>query len=651
MKNIKKLLLCALMTAGMASCDYLDIAPDNMATIEYAFTDRENALRYLYTCYDYRPKIGNLDADPAMSGEETWQYISMMKADVFREFYPFQIARGDQSVVNPLLNYWDGLNSRNNVVMGLWKGIRDINVFLENIPNVRVDMIETERKRWIAEAKFLKAYYHFYLMQMYGPVPIVDKNMPISASVLDVKVYREPIDEVVDYIVGLLEEAYSDLPEPKNLLEGTEAGRADKLIALSLIVQTRIWAASPLVNGNNIYVGMVDKRKKALFPQEKKVEKWALAVEACERAITLAQTQGKELHKVVESHVTTSDEVFQLQSVLRTAVLDRWNNELIWGGNNYEAWTLFNYATPRFLRRDFTVLNDINSMWCPTLKSVEKFYSSNGVPIEEDLDWLNNGWYSDRYKIRPEPATSDEKFYVREGQQTAYLHYNREPRFYADIAFDKGIYYGNGWYDQNNLQYTDFFNLGHSGFQGGSSYSISGYAAKKMSGFTNEVQNKAQSYTFYPFPIFRLADLYLLYAEALNEANDNQQVRDKAITYLDLIRERANLKGVKESWAAHSRTPDKPNSQAGLRDIIHRERTIELMFEGKHHWDIRRWNKITELNDQPQGWTCRGETADDFYKITNIYDKTVTFTQKDYFAPIRESNLYVNDNLIQNYGW
>ncbi len=95
-----------------------------------------------------------------------------------------------------------------------------------------------ERARWIAEVKFLKAYYHFFLMQLYGPIVIADKELPLSTAPADLMAYREPVDECVDYIVGLLDEAIPDLPlvlpDP-----ATEQGRISQTIALS--VKRKCW--------------------------------------------------------------------------------------------------------------------------------------------------------------------------------------------------------------------------------------------------------------------------------------------------------------------------------------------------------------------------------------------------------------------------
>jgi hypothetical protein len=313
---------------------------------------------------------------------------------------------------------------------------------------------------------------------------------------------------------------------------------------------------------------------------------------------------------------------------------------------------LAQFVTPRVVQNNLP--NVAIGEWGPTLKIVERYYSSNGVPIDEDKDWINNSWYADRFKVRPtasNAANGNEILFVKEGERTAYLHYNREPRFYASVGFDRGIYFGFG-YIQADVKYCQCFNGEVSGPLPGSGSSITGYFAKKMHHFKNIQTATTYSREYYPFPVYRLADLYLMYAEAVNEVEGpNGPNSGKMFEYLDAVRERAGLAGVKESWANFSINPDKPNSQDGLREIIQRERTIELAFEGKRFWDIRRWNKIRELNEQPRGWNIMGENEKDFYQVVNVDSRMINFTTKDNFFPIRESNLYVNNHLIQNYGW
>src|SRR5690606_3451848 len=167
-------------------------------------------------------------------------------------------------------------------------------------------------------------------------------------------------------------------------------------------------------------------------------------------------------------------------------------------------------------------------------------------------------------------------------------NFDREPRFYANLGFDGGIWYGQG-------RFTDDANGGYlfvSSKKGdpasnvtNNTYNITGYWAKKLVNYTNVINESTYTRTQYPWPVIRLANVYLLYAEALNEVDGPSS---EVYRWIDMIRERAGLDGVVESWADHSNNPSKPASQEGLREIIHQERLIELAFEGQRFWDLRR---------------------------------------------------------------
>lgn len=643
MKAIYKIITIslAIFSLGFSSCNYLDLVPDNVATVESAFSNRASAERYLFTCYSYRPQVGDLWNDPAISGgDETWQYYALNLGT----FTSSLLQRGEQKVTDPILNFWNGTQGAKN----LFVGIRDCNIFLESI-HMAVDLDQYERARWIAEVKFLKAYFHYYLLKCYGPIPICDVNISVSAPPEQVLTYRDKVDDVVTYIDNLIMEALPDLPDYREMVVSLEAGRADKQIALAIRAEMLVTAASPLFNGNKEMAGMTDKRGTVLFNQTYDPNKWKVAADACKEAIDLCHVAGKKLYKNLEPITLTQHPILQEETMLRQIVCERWNTELIWGSTNFGFLDMSLFSTPRVERINSDIINKINAQWAPTIKTVEYFYTSNGIPMSEDKQWGKEGWYDKRYQLRPEPSSGDEKYRIKEGQRTCYMHYNREPRFYSSIGFDQGIYYGNGKTDFVNCNYTNFLNLGWSGFQGGSQYSITGYAPKKMNSYKNGITaNNIAMPEFYPFPIIRLADLYLLYAEALNEfEGPSPEVYD----YIDRVRERAGLEGVVESWSKYSTDPAKPTSKEGLRSIIKDERSIELAFESKHYWDIRRWKMIDTYNVQPQGWNIKGETPEDFYKLVPVAQVPVKVTVKDYFMPIRESNIIGNKNLIQNYGW
>ena len=638
-RNIKIILLSAIAGILVACGDYLDVVPDNVATIDYAFRNRTACEKFLFTCYGYMPRHGSVDWDPAMSGgDENWlpSYIN---------WSTLTLARGAQSTISPIINFWNG---ENGAPSNLWIGIRDCNIFLENVDKV-MDLPSYDKKRWIAEVKFLKAYYHFYLFRMYGPIPIIDVNVPVSGSPDELKPYREPADDVVRYIVDLLDEAAADLPLERDIVEGTEAGRANNLIAKSVRAKVLVYAASKLFNGNTDYMNIIDGRGIRLFSQEYDPEKWKLAADACLEAIEMCHAQNKRLYDLIEPQLNLENDTFKIQTMYRQAICDRWNCELIWGGTNYDCAALSRQAQARIIR--LATNNSIRTEWGPTLKMVERYYSDRGVPIDEDTDWLNNEWYPNRYKVRPEPSSGKEKYLVKEGQRTVYLHYNRDPRFYASVGFDRGIYFGNGYNKfPDNVKHCEFRVREYSGLASiNECLPITGYSAKKMHSYKNAQTETTDNVEYYPFPVIRLADLYLLYAEALNEYGGPSP---EAFRYIDLVRNRVGLEGVQESWRKYSINPEKPNSKDGLREIIHQERTIELAFEGERFWDIRRWKKISELNEQPMGWnTLRGETEEDFYQVTPVAQTPVRFSVRDYLWPIKEYELSVNGKLIQNYGW
>lgn len=646
MKNIllKSLLFCIVLLE-CTSCNYLDIVPDNMATIDYAFRNRTACEKYLYTCYTYRPKHGDFSWDPAIAAtDEVWCHSYINNAGRY-------IARGMQKVNDPYMNFWSGAKSNDSfVIPALWDGIRDCNIFLENVDKV-TDLPSYERDRWIAEVKFLKAYYHFYLFRMYGPIPIMDVNLPVSATPEEVKVYREPVDDVVDYIVNLLDEAAAGLPSNDDLVEGTEAGRAYNLVAKAMKARVLAYAASPLFNGNADYASLIDNRGIQLFPQTYDPEKWKKAADACLEAIDMAHAQNKQLYTSVDPLLSTQNDTFKLQTTLRQAICDRWNCELIWGSTNNDQRSFVQRCQSRVLRVGAEMGTVIRTEWAPTLNTVEKFYSSHGVPINEDKDWVQNNWYSKRYEIRPEASSGAEKYYVKEGQKTVNLHYNREPRFYANVGFDRGIYFGNGYNKfPDNVKHCEFCAKEYSGVSSASeAFSITGYGAKKMHSFKDAMTENDYSTEYYPFPIMRLADLYLLYAEALNEYSGPS---GEVYKYLDMIRERAGLEGVQASWTKYSISPSKTATKEGLREIIQHEREIELVFEGQHFWDLRRWKRIQDLNEQPKGWNViLGDTQDLFYTVTTVAQTPVEFSVRDYFWPINEKEISINSNLIQNFDW
>ena len=649
-----KILSLLILLGTLSSCtDYLDVVPDNLATLDIAFNNRASAERYLTTCYSYVPYYGSQYANPGLTaGNEIW-YYSMDDNVYIQNKWAFGIANGLQNIVTPLANFWDG----QEYGIALFQGIRDCNIFIEYVSdrNKVAGLYETERLRWLAEAKVLKAFFHYYLFQLYGPIPIIDEMLPIDASFEQVRVSREKVDKVVDYIAKTIDDCYKDLP-PVIQMEATELGRLTQAAALGIKAKTLVLAASPLFNGNADYAHFLDHDGEPFINKEASLEKWTRAAQACLDAIQSAEVDGaRTLYDFSsDASYTMPDELLYGMNT-RQAVTERFNKELVWSVGKQSTFDLQVNAMPLITPgSDHIDANNANgyckALYAPTLSVAERFYSSNGVPIEEDKEWNANDYYNRRY--RTQSTNGYNAYLLKENYETAILHFNREPRFYGSLGFDGSTWYGNGWKnpeDAATRNYVEGKKNQISGQQKMGLYSITGYYAKKLIYYDN-IYGSSVSVKEYPFPIIRLADLYLMYAEALNEANIDGSVPQDVYTYIDKIRSRSGLDGVKESWQAHSLYPTKPQTALGMREIIRRERSIELALEGQHYFDVRRWKEaMKEFNKPVRGWSVDQETVEGYYNLKNIYNQR--FNQRDYLWPIKEYNLIINPNLIQTKGW
>lgn len=630
MKKIKYIPI--LLAFSFISCsDFLDIVPDNVATIDYAFRMRSTAEQYLFTCYSYIPKTG----DPAIN-------VGMFGADEFwlaniYQFRPgWRVAAGQQNTNSPLLNPWVGSNGMSD----LWEAISQCNIFIENIAKVP-DMNAYEKELWAAEVKFLKAYYHFVLLQHFGPIPIVKENLPVSASGEEVRIAREPVDEVFNYIVSLIDESVLILPD--NVLnENTELGRITKPIALGVKAKVLMYAASPLFNGNLDYEDFTNKDGKKLFNTAYSAEKWQRAADACKEAIDKAHELGYELYEFEPAILSQKiSEESKIQMNIRGTITERWNKEVLWANTNSTTDFLQKWTAPRGLESSQSSYTGANGSFGASLNMAYIFYTENGLPINEDITWD----YNNRHGLKM--ASSDDRYRIKPGYTTVNLHFNREPRFYGSLGFDGGIWYGNGKYDDANLYWLEMKSGQFLGKQEDGWHPYCGYFVKKYINYTNTATNRTTyTTTAYPWVMLRLGDLYLLYAESLNELNRGSE----AIEWLNKIRTRAGIPDVATSWSTYSTNPNKYTTQSGVREIIRKERTVEMLFEGQRFWDLRRWKEAPlVLNQAILGWDTSQSSAEHYYRERTLYKQT--FGLKDYFWPIREHDLVVNKNLVQTPGW
>jgi hypothetical protein len=641
--------------------------PDNTATIDHAFANRSEAENFLAGVYSFLPNQSNIGSNPALTaGDEIWFDVKSSGIDLNM----WHIARGEQGSQSPIGNYFSSIQEGGGYNGGtaLFTGLSDCNIFLENIHKA-YDLGEQDRKQWSAEVKFLKAYYHFWLMRMYGPIPIIRENINVSESTVSVQRLREPIDNVVDYIVELLDEAYPDLEDDQEN-PAHDFGRPTQTIARAVKAQVLTYAASPLFNGNPIpiFAEYTNSAGVKLFP-EKDDSKWQRAADALLVAINEAHGKFHRLYDFrrggYEFLANLSKETIDDMQV-RGAVTAGWglvyNPEIIWGDTRSTN-TLQRVCVPAMNNVHFGS-GYFNRNYAPTLRMVEQFYTKNGIPIEDDEEWTDK---LDRFYETRDITQNDRLHfhYSSATQHSAVVHFDREPRFYGAISFDRGTIYGfnlNGYGRDNGPDYHNMYKVLWDQslmWQNDERYPATGYLVKKWINFQTSINFEGQdepSCVSYPFPIIRLADLYLMYAEALNEAtpgDDNVTPNSEAYKWIDTVRRRTGLRGVVESWNDHAipAQKNKPLTKGGLRQIIQRERLNELAFEGARFWDLRRWLLAKEyMNNKPiRGLNATTKDYAEFYNVRTLH--TQKFDDKHYFWPIKVDAVLRNPQLKQSPGW
>lgn len=638
------MLLCFL--SFVCACDYLDVEPEKKGTLDEAFASPNSARDFLYACYSYIPHFSYLNDAPELIGASDELCLTSQWATNWH--FGKAINMGIQTAADPLYNYWSHYKSISQpsrcVAYNLYEAIRQCYVFLKRVdavPGMKAD----DQTQYKAEARFLIAYYHYCLLRLYGPIVIVEEEIPFDAPEEVIYPKRKPYDECVLWIAQLFDEAAMTLPSTRS---SSEFGKPTSIAAKALKARMLLYAASPLFNGNSeYYSNFKNKDGQLLISQEYDKNKWLDALWATEEAIDMALQAGYGLFKYPQmpSGLTEEEKAYFNSRYAILMMPSEGNHDLIWP---------YSGAASSFQQFNATKGVSVGSTTVPyggispSFQMVETYYTKKGLPIDKDPDFA----YDRRYGLAKDPATNE---------NTPRLHLNREPRFYAHVAYDRSIF------ESDNLDGLNgrvaprlYMRMGEVNPLTGLSNTNdplkdnivpNGYILKKIYHPNTSFKDNKVTQKNYSLPLIRLTELYLNYAEAYYEYYG--RLDGTALEYLDAIRHRAGIPGVEESW----------NGIAGkdYREIIRQERTIELMGEGHRFYDARRW-KIAHLtfanvqkrwNCFPSGYTnANVQPLNDYYTLKDSNEpKKVFEVPQHYLYPIDSRDVDINPNMVQNPGW
>ena len=619
MKNIfKYILIASSLLFALSSCNWLDQVPEDELTLEMVFNDKTRTEDWLAGVY-------------AGIADPYWDHMKFAGYDAMSDdcTLPQAWTTFGWNILNMVAGNWSPASEwQMNYWTELPKYIRSAYIFMENVkplPSAGVPASEVELMK--NEARFLIAYYYWLLLESYGPIPFSPGLVSSDASYDELMLEQTPFDTIVDWIDNELIETAKNLPA--FYINNNKFGRATSVMCHAVRARMLLFAASPLVNGNSDYAGYKNKSGENLFSTAASLEKWERAADACKELIDLAESNGYGLYYEMNA-AGQIDPFLSYQNMMFTRWSDG-NKEILFprpGG--CDLWDYEKHAQPRG--------SGGNGALGVSQSLVDAFFMKNGLPIENPMSGYSETGFSTSSDLRTNTAWSLGSPTATPGEITTAgtynMYCNREPRFYVSVL------YNDAWYRQSSRR-TEFHN--HSMDGGGYDSPQAGYLIRKKVSPDVHVMNN--TYVYRPGILYRLGEVYLNYAEALNECDPGNP---DVLIYLNKIRERA---GVPMYNDGNDRITVNASDKEVMRELIRKERRVELCIEGIRYNDLRRWKEAeTVLTGQVEGMNVNATIKDEYFKRTKL-DIVRSYKKAFYFQPVPASEMDKNPNLVQHPYW
>lgn len=481
-----------------------------------------------------------------------------------------------------------------------YKAIRIGWKLIERVDEVP-DATQAQKDRIKADAKTMIAMHYFEMLKRYGGVPLVKKALLNSA---DAAIPRSSIDETYKYIVQLCDEVISAPNFPVVIKDRNEFGRASKALAMGIKSRTLLLVASPLFNNNRPYLDNLGANSNLICLMNFDNERWKLAADAALQAIDSCEssTSGMMLTNTgnVDMNYTYAYQQFPSK------------------GNTEMIMVYLGSATNNFLnwKPRGAPFNGFSSN-VPTFNYVEMFQKKDGTYRDWDNDTIS-------------PVN-----------QPSYPYKDLDPRFAQIIGFNGQIY---PELTSASLEVYDDASgnpLGKNGKKASAQFTH--YLNKFIYGYLDNTSFTAPK-AWRPYtPYLRLTELYLNRAEALNEYNgdENSKPIDEVYARLNAIRQRSGMLDLDENVF---------NTKAKMRELIQRERAIELGFEDTRFFDLKRWRLGAKFRGPIYDLKIK-KLANNRYTFKKYIYENRPWFENYYLHPFPVSEVNKQYGLIQNPGW
>ena len=487
---------------------------------------------------------------------------------------------------------WNAINNPDLVWGNYYRGIRKVNQFLLSTDKINLDPWKLDPsasaqavyntnlaaiKRWTYEARFLRAYFYFELVKRYGGVPILNNALDIDADFSKIK--RNSLSECIQFITSECDSAAAKLPLNTSTLPyvaANDLGRVTKLTALALKSRVLLYAASDLFN-NTSWAGGYPNPELISLPAGDRAARWKTASDAAKAVIDAGALPSLGAYKSLFNTFNNGEIIFTRSTA---------------AGNQFEK---------------------------------------NNSPIGYNLGQSGNTPSQDlvdAYEVKVNSTTAV-KFNWDDPAMAANPYANRDPRLGFSIVTNNTAF---GTPSRNvqlwpgGLDAKPIVNASKTGY----------YLRKYQIESLNLLNGNTGVHSWI---IFRYPEVYLNYAEALNEWSPGNADIKK---YVDIVRARTGV----------AMPPLPANlSQVEMREKIRNEKRVEFAFEDHRFWDVRRWMQGPELFGKALRGVNVNRNADNTFTYTPVKVEDRVFTPKMYLYPIPQSDLNISKELIQNPLW
>lgn len=456
MNKIITIFLAIVITSILSSCNkQLDLPTDGRITLEQVFSDYNRTRGYLNSCYGYCPAPY---IDRSSYTDEAQDADDITPGSKYISWYSGNITSRTYQLYSADGSPWGRL----------YEGIRKCNVFIESIKTATVYATEAEKSAWSAQASTLRALYYLQLIKRYGGVPIIDKPLELKHDFSADK--RATFAQVVRFILEDCDKALA-VPAVQEgfpwAIYANQFGIMTRAVAYAIKSEAVTYAASPLWS-DGTYT-------------------WADATTINAEALSQCLANDYRLFDEVPAP-DIAQNAYALYHFTSSNDQRAKDKETIYqAGTPMQVWRLAGLPTNPGMDRTGP---------CPTQELVDSYEMINGeAPITG---------YADANRLTPVINTAS-------GYDNNNPYNNRDPRFYASIYYNGSVRY----LDQPDGKKVETFVGGEEQISDiNRKHTRTGYYLRKFNNYKSGQSNDADG----AIRLFRLAELYLNFAESANQS-------------------------------------------------------------------------------------------------------------------------------------